>query len=294
MAHENHESNELKNTNYELFIAALSVLSIFNLFLIVWVEQTSGDPVIAQIALIMDIPLTLIFLADFAYRMKTAHSRSRYFFRQFGWADLLASVPFPNFKILRTFRIFRAGRMMREHGAKRLISTFLADRAGSALLTIIFLLFIVIEFGSLFVYWAEHKDANANIKTASDAVWWAYITITTIGYGDYYPVTNEGRFWALLVAAAGVGLFGVLTGYLANAFLAPKSDEAPSEPVPSIDSQSNQLSEVVRLLTEQRQVQTETLERLAALERMLTEARPEVTTEMVEQQGVVEQVTPRA
>ena len=62
-------------------------------------------------------------------------------------------------------------------------------------------------------------------------MWWAFVSITTVGYGDKYPITEGGRLSAFLVLAAGVGLFGVLSGYLANFFLAPATpDEAPEAP----------------------------------------------------------------
>ena len=73
---------------------------------------------------------------------------------------------------------------------------------------------------------------SANIQTASDAVWYTIVTITTVGYGDKYPVTNPGRIVGVLIMIVGVGLFGVLTGFLANTFLSPsesKSEEKPAE-----------------------------------------------------------------
>ena len=76
------------------------------------------------------------------------------------------------------------------------------------------------------ILWAEGGNPNANIHSGSDAVWWAYVTVTTVGYGDRYPVTNEGRLIGIALLTIGVGLFGVLTGFLANTFLAPKHDAA--------------------------------------------------------------------
>ncbi len=71
------------------------------------------------------------------------------------------------------------------------------------------------------VVYFEADAPNANITTGGDAVWWAFVSITTVGYGDKYPVTEGGRVSAFFVLAAGVGLFGVLSGYLANFFLSP-------------------------------------------------------------------------
>ena len=111
---------------------------------------------------------------------------------------------------------------------RNLVREFVADRAGNALLTVVFLVFCVLEFGALAVLSAERSSPDANITNASDAIWWAYVTITTVGYGDQFPVTNAGRLVGVLVMTAGVGLFGTLSGFLANTFLTPpKKKEEP-------------------------------------------------------------------
>src|SRR3972149_6773059 len=63
---------------------------------------------------------------------------------------------------------------------------------------------------------------EANIKGPEDAVWWAFVTMTTVGYGDRFPVTSEGRLAGALLMVAGVGLFGTFSGFVAAWFLAPK------------------------------------------------------------------------
>lgn len=281
------QSNELKNTSYELFIAALSVLSVFNLFLI----GLAKDPVMDETVVLMDVFLTLIFLADFVYRLATAESRSHYLLRQYGWADGLASLPLPQAKLLRLFRIARAGRLMRELGARKMLHQLVSDRAGSALLTVLLCLILLLEFGSLLVIKAEIRDPDANIASASDAVWWVYVTMTTVGYGDRYPVTQAGRAVGMLVMAAGVGLFGVLTGFLANLFLAPPAAEetpeqpapsppaevpsaaAPSTAVPSAESPAT-LALLQEHVREQRAQNAILLERLEALERAIRAKPP--------------------
>ena len=123
---------ELKDTGYELFIGALSVLSILNLVLMYVVR----DPDLDTVLLVMNGLLSTILLIDFVYRLLTAPSRSAYFFRQFGWADLLASLPFPQLKILRVFRLVRVGRLLRARTAAGTSSAASpSNRAGSALLT---------------------------------------------------------------------------------------------------------------------------------------------------------------
>jgi voltage-gated potassium channel len=111
---------------------------------------------------------------------------------------------------------------------KTLIDKMLHDRAGSALYTVLILCVLVIQYGSMFELVTNRNASSANIQTASDAVWYTIVTITTVGYGDKYPVTNPGRIVGVLIMIVGVGLFGVLTGFLANTFLAP-SESKPQE-----------------------------------------------------------------
>ena len=204
--------------SYELFIAALSILSVTNLLLLVLFKSEIIDGVI----LILNFVLSMIFMADFLYRLSESKPKKKYLIKEYGWIDFLASLPFAQLKILRLFRLFRAGKIMRKYGTKRLIREFLSSRGASALLTIFFLAICVLEFGGIAILLAERGAENANIKTPSDALWWIFTTITTVGYGDRFPVTNPGRIVGVIVMITGIGVFGTLTGFLANAFLEPK------------------------------------------------------------------------
>ena len=163
-----------------------------------------------------------IFLIDFIYRLATAPSRRTYFFRHFGWADLLASLPFAQLKVLRIFRLSRVARLLRRVGVRTVARSLIQDRANSALLTLLLLGILVLQFGSLGILYLEQNAPGANIRTASDALWYTIVTISTVGYGDQYPVTNAGRFVGSLIIVVGVGIFGTFTGYLANLFLSPR------------------------------------------------------------------------
>jgi hypothetical protein len=222
-------TDELKNSTYELFVGALSVLSIVNLALYYVVP----DPNVAGVIQIMDGAMSLIFLADFIYRLLSARSKPEYFIRQMGWADLLASLPFPQLKVLRIFRILRAGRLMRTLGAKRMIKDFISDRGGSALLSLLFMMMLILEFGGLAMLALESKSPDANIKNASDVLWYIYVTVTTVGYGDRFPVTNNGRVIGVVILTIGVGLFGTLTAFLANAFVQPAAEKGDEPAKPS-------------------------------------------------------------
>lgn len=256
--------NELKNTSYELFIGALSVLSIFNLILYYLLPNLE----ISAVVLIMDGILSLIFLSDFLYRLFTAESKSDYFFRQMGWADLLASLPLPQFKILRIFRIVRVYRLGKVYGGSRMIKEFFANRGGSALLTLVFIMMLILEFGGLAMLAVESHSPDANITDASDAVWYVYVTITTVGYGDQYPVTNLGRIIGTLIMTVGVGLFGTITAFLANAFIEPEEDQPIEAESPSIDAADlmSQMEEIKELLLNYEKTNNDLMTKMENLE----------------------------
>ena len=221
---------ELKNTGYEIFIGALSVLSIVNIVLVfAFIEDETLQTVLS----VMNALFSAIFLGDFIYRLSTAPSRGGYFFKQFGWADLLASLPFPQFKILRVFRLIRVFRLLRDVGPRAIWGTLVRDRAGSALLVLLLMGILVLQFGSLTMLYLEKDAPDANITSASDALWFTIVTISTVGYGDQYPVTSAGRIAGAFIIVVGVGIFGTFTGYLANLFLTPRTTDT-EEPVEAV------------------------------------------------------------
>jgi voltage-gated potassium channel len=165
----------------------------------------------------------MLFLFDFIVRFFTSKSKGKYFFKQFGWADLLASIPITSFNIFRIFRVLRFVRIWRLMGGREMAKRVTNKPADIALYLVFFFILLLIEFGSIGVLVAEKGAPDANILTASEAIWWTFVSITTVGYGDYYPVTNAGRIVGVITLTVGVGLFGVVTGYLANAFLGKKS-----------------------------------------------------------------------
>ena len=257
---------------YELFIGALSVISIFNIVLYLLLP----DAPVREVIVIVDTGLCFVFFADFLGRLRNAESKSGYFFRQLGWLDLLGSLPFPGLRIARVFRVTRVVRLVRAVGMKTLVNKMLHDRAGSALYTVLILCVIVIQYGSMFELVTNRNSTSANITTASDAVWYVIVTITTVGYGDKYPVTNPGRIVGVLIMVTGVGLFGVLTGFLANTFLAPASEkpeqndkEQPvTQLVGEVAQQSTPLPDSVRLTAQLDQLSAEVTELRRLLERL--------------------------
>jgi voltage-gated potassium channel len=256
---------ELKNLGYEVFIALLSILSIIDMFL-VWLPGL-GDAS-KQVVVIFQTAITTIFVVDFCYRLFTAESKSQYFLREWGWADLLACIP--TLRILRFFRIFRVYRLMRDIGVQTIKDQLLYDRAGSILYLTIFLGLVIIQTASVLVLNVEAANPEANIQTPSDAIWWSYVTITTVGYGDRFPTTTTGRIVGVLLMTAGVALFGVFTSFLANTFLSPrKKPEEAAEAAPT-GGASARLRELRRLLEEQEKTTAAIRESLEEMEKTIS------------------------
>ncbi|HYN48660.1 MAG TPA: ion transporter [Candidatus Nanopelagicales bacterium] len=244
----NESSRELKSAGYEVFILLLSLLSVANMVFVAVasIGAPLGGPA-REVVLLMDAVITPIFLVDFLYRLLTASSRHGYFVGGWGWADLLATVPM--FRIFRIFRVFRVVRLLRARGPKHFIEDLSEARASATFLLTIFLVILVVELAGATIYYAEGGDPSSNIGSAGDAIWWGLVTITTVGYGDRFPVTAGGRIIGVFLLFAGVGLFSVLTGFIANVFLAPRPGRG-APPLPPGDPAA-EIHEVRRLLAEQ-------------------------------------------
>lgn len=232
--------------SYELFVGGLSILSSVNILLLILLR----DPATQNVVHTIDLVLSLVFLIDFLVRLHHAGSRSAYFWRGFGWADLLASLPFPHVKALRLIRLVRVTRVLHRYGARNIARSLFRDRAGSALLTLLLIGILVLEFASLAMLRLERTAPDANIKSASDALWYVVVTMSTVGYGETYPVTRGGRELGAFIILVGVGIFGTLTGYLANLFLSPPHDGA-TPPAPADARTLRRLRDLEVLLHQQ-------------------------------------------
>jgi voltage-gated potassium channel len=196
----------------------------------------------------IDFFICFFFLYDFTLRFYQAESKLR--FMKWGWIDLISSIPFWGvFQWARVVRVVRILRALRS--TKILVSFIYRDTGLSSLVSAALIATLMMIFCSIAVLNFENAP-NSNIKDADDALWWAFTTISTVGYGDKYPVTPEGRLTAAVLILCGVGLFGVYTGYIAKLFV---SDEIKEE-----NHDVKKLSEEIRLLRLQLQKLTQVRE----------------------------------
>lgn len=252
------DANEYKSFRYEFFILAISLLAIINIIIILLINVPEMD----QVLLIINFVLSLILLFDFLYRLLSANSKTSYFFQQYGWLDLLGSFPLFWLPIFRLLRILRIIRWFRQVGAVVLFRDFRRNPATSLMVLVSFIVILVVQFGSFLVIGAESPSPNANITAPMDALWWALVTVTTVGYGDKYPVTNLGRVIGSLTILVGVIMFSILTSFFTSKF----SDRGQAESQKLIADAETDIQKLHVVLEEQSNTLKELQERLKRIE----------------------------
>lgn len=194
---------------YDIFMLLLTTLAIG----VITVETVCHlEDAVYSLLRMVDFMLCTIFLGDFVWRISTEKDRWRYF-RTWGWIDLLSSWPEMGIaRYGRMFRVFRIIRLLRGlHSIKNLVAIIDEKKSQSTIFTSLSVLIFTIFFGSLAVLNFELESVEGNIKTAHDAIWWTIVTMTSTGYGDFYPLSFGGRCVAVFLMVVGLALTATFT-----------------------------------------------------------------------------------
>jgi len=191
-------------------------LSLFSLVALVVDLLVALDPETRLMLRRIDDFVCAVFLMDFFVHLLLAPSKAK--FLQMGWIDLLSSIPEVGWlRWGRVFRVFRIVRALRSVSA--VYQHFSADRAKGTFVMVGLMSVTAILLATIAVFEIERGATGANIHSAGDSLWWAFATITTIGYGDHFPVTLAGRIVAVVLVVFGLSFFGTFTAYVASFFL---------------------------------------------------------------------------
>ncbi|MBL4590781.1 MAG: potassium channel family protein [Phycisphaerales bacterium] len=211
-------------TSYRLFMLFISVISLLVIGAMMMVPMEEET---FRLLGWVDVLACMVFFLDFGRQLSNADSKLKYFFT-WGWIDLLASIPsvdaFRWGRAVRLVRIIQVLRCIRS--IRHLIRILEHYRQRSVLLVTMLMVFLSITLGSMGILHFELGVEDSNIRSAEDAIWWAWVTITTVGYGDFTPVTNGGRGVAAVLMLVGVGIVSSMSGLIASWLLRkPDTDE---------------------------------------------------------------------
>ena len=212
---------DTKNQSENVFGGLSLIILVLSFYVLISLILTTFFQIpieVNRILLQVDNFICLIFLIDFFYRF--INSKNKLAFLKWGWIDLISSIPFLDFlRVGRLLRLFRLLRILRAFKSVRhIVDHVYKNKSRGLLSTVIIIAFLMVLFSSLTILQVEVAP-NSNIKSAEDALWWSYTTLTTVGYGDKYPVTTEGRMIAVVLMTTGVALCGTFAGYIASVLM---------------------------------------------------------------------------
>ena len=247
------DATRQRSSAYELFILVLTVLSLA----IMVVMMLPLDGATIQLLSVYDNVICVIFLIDFTVNLTRAKPKREYFNGRRGWLDLIGSLPSFGFfkygalfRLARLSRFARISRLLRGKKKAELVADVLGHRGQYAAFITLLAAMVVLVITSTMVLQFESRSPDANITSGGDALWWAIVTITTVGYGDRFPVTAPGRLTGVFVMFAGVGIIGALASILASILVPPpKSDEEEQEAVAARGDVSLELADIKAELT---------------------------------------------
>ncbi|KLV02212.1 capsular biosynthesis protein [Photobacterium aquae] len=176
------------------------------------------------------------------------------------WVDFLASIPvIEQLRFARVLQIFRVLRLL--NSSKQILRQLRRNRRETTIAGIFLLLTLLLSVGSSMMLIFESHVPESNIKEAGDALWWVFVTISTVGYGDHYPVTAMGKILAAVIIICGVGLFGMVAGLVSSVIADPEQQK---------EKDAKRHAEEWRLMLDNQQ---RLIERLEAIEKQLGEQK---------------------
>ena len=213
--------NSTKDATKPMSLLSL-ILSFLALFVISGLLFAPIDNESKQVLIGLDFIICSVFLLQLTIDLFRSENKTSYL--KVHWIDFLASIPMVEpLRFARIFQILRVILVLRS--SKRIFRELFRNRKETTLASIILLLVLLLTIGAGTILLLEHKEPGANITTGHDALWWAFVTISTVGYGDHYPVTASGKLVASLVIVCGVGVFGMISGLITSLITEPTDSQ---------------------------------------------------------------------
>jgi voltage-gated potassium channel len=193
------------------------------------------SPLVQRVLEAVELVSVILFTVEYVLRLGVARRRWRFVLSPLGLVDLAAILPYwlaagvdlRSLRAVRLFRFFRILKLVRYSKAlRRFHRAFIIAREELVLFGVATLL--LLYFSGLGIYYFEKPAQPEAFRSAFDGLWWAVATLTTVGYGDIYPVTTGGRIFTFVVLLVGLGIVAVPSGLLASALSKARAEERTS------------------------------------------------------------------
>jgi len=214
-------NDNISSKIFDITIQIVIILSIlaFSIETIPDLQQSTKDDLN-----IFEIFSVAIFTIEYIIRIYTAEKRWSYIFSFYGLIDLLSILPFYlaffiDLRSLKAFKLFRLFRLFKLTKYNKTLDKFQKAIANAKEEFILFLVLTLIMFylSSVGIYYFEHEAQPKVFSSIFDSMWWAVATLTTVGYGDVYPVTVGGKIFTTFMLLVGLGIVGIPAGIVAAA-----------------------------------------------------------------------------
>ena len=216
---------ELNDTRLSRFFG-FSIQLLIILSVVTFSIETIPDlkPRTRSILKFFELFCVIIFSIEYVLRVYVADKKLKFIFSFFGIIDLLAILPFyvafgVDLRSVRTLRFVRLFRLLKLVRYNRAIKHFARaiSIAKEEILLFFFITLILIYLSGVGIYYFEHEAQPEQFSSIFDSLWWAIITLTTVGYGDVYPITIGGRLFTFFILMIGLGVVAIPTGILSSA-----------------------------------------------------------------------------
>ncbi|MGJ8688581.1 MAG: ion transporter [Gammaproteobacteria bacterium] len=219
---------------FDLSIQALIILSLFTFSM---ETLPNLDPQVRQILVYFETITVILFTIEYALRLYVADRRISYIFSFYGIVDLLAIVPFylalgidlRSLRAMRLLRLFRLFKLVRYNNAiERFVRAFSIAR--EEIIVFAMVTIILLYLSAIGIYYFEHEAQPEIFASIFHSMWWAVTTLTTVGYGDMYPITAGGRIFTFSILILGLGIVAIPAGLLASALNKVRQEDEDVDP----------------------------------------------------------------
>lgn len=209
-------------SRFEAFVTGLAAASVVMILIDYLVPLDGGQKLFAYS---FDGFVVAVMAADFGRRLKSSDEGGRRFLLKH-WYEIPAMIPLFALAALDAYVIagvaIRGLRLIRLFRLVHIFFRATEVARGSRLAELVVLSAGIVTTGAVAGFFVESSHPDTKIANLGDAFWWAIVTVTTVGYGDTYPVTVEGRVVGAFLMVTGMGIFAVLTSYLGASLVAAR------------------------------------------------------------------------